>query len=225
MRIVIVGDSLVYFPLKYFKKSYSFLIKEILSKQGHDVIIIAKPDNHSRAQSHSSRIFYDIIQFNPKIVIIHLGINDCAPRLFTELDEFFLRLLPVWVKMKVIRFFSRKRFYFTKKFQKVHVNWFQFEKNYRKIIHEIKKNDAVPIILNICKPAEHHLKRSYNLLDNVKKYNKILDLIARDFNCIKIDLYSLIDKNPHFLSNDGIHLSKSGHRELSKILLQEIKKL
>ena len=226
MRILIIGDSLTFYPLNIRENTYGLILKKYFkSKENVEVFIISHADNHTRAQSTFTRLIYNVNQFKPNIVVVHLGINDCAPRLFMEFDELFIRSLPIFLKMRIIGFMSKYRGFFTKKFPKVHVKINDFQRNYQKILANIKKLKASPIIINIAKPAERHITRSYNLLNNVKSYNKILSNLAEKNQCKLIDLYTLLESEPQLRSDDGIHLSKHGHKRVAKILEKEIESI
>ncbi|MHA1292118.1 MAG: SGNH/GDSL hydrolase family protein [Promethearchaeota archaeon] len=215
MRVIIIGDSLIlHHPAHYnsIHDTYGFILKKYLSLQGKDEIFIIMPrsgnnTNNTKYQSKPRRIIYDIIQYQPDIVIVHLGIVDCAPRLFTQTQRDIISSLPIFMRRKIIRFLSKHRYGFTKVFQKVYVEINEFKKNYQTIIEAIIKNGAIPIIINILKPSEDLIHRSFNFDGKVRSYNKILLEISKKYNINLIDLYSLISENPELRWKDGIHLS------------------
>lgn len=229
MRLLILGNSLVIIrPLlnSSFNDIYGFILKRYFKSKGNnDVFIFGKAANHTRIQSREERLIYDLKQFEPDIVILHLGISDCAPRLITESEQFYLQSFPNFIRIKTITFLSKYRYFFTKTFQKVYVKINDFQKYYQKILTEIKKIGAIPIIINISKPNQKLINRSYNILGNVKRYNNVLSNLAKKNNCKLINIYSLIENEPILQKNDGIYLSKSGNKKLAKILIQEIESM
>jgi len=229
MRIVIVGSSLVYNnPSRNdsYQTVYGFILKEYLKSKGnHDIFIFGRAKNHTRMQRRRDRLFYDLEQFEPDIVIIHLGVVDCAPRLFLEHEQIFLQSLPKFLRLKLIKFLSNHRDYFTRKFKKEYVSINDFEHYFQKILDEIRQIHAIPIIINISKPNQYLINRSYLFLENVIAYNKILLKLARKNHCNIIDVYSLIESQPSYQLADGIHLSKSGNKKLANLLITEINSL
>ena len=229
MRILIVGSSLVYNRPSQdgsYQQIYGFILKEYFKSKGnHDLFIFGRAKNHTRMQRRRDRLLYDIDQFEPDIVIIHLGIVDCAPRLFLEDEQIFLQSLPKFLRVRLIKFLSNRRYYFTRKFKKVYVNTRDFENYYQKILNNIREIHAIPLIINISKPNQNLINRSYLFLENVIAYNKILLKLARKNQCKIIDVYSIIENQPNHQLSDGIHLSKSGNKKLAKSLITEINTL
>lgn len=224
MRLIIIGDSLpiyVYHPSREYL--YGFILKKYFESKGNnEVYIIAKPRNNTRIQSRPSRLLYDIKQFEPNIVIIHLGITDCAPRLFSLIESFYLQSLPNFFRRQVIKFLSTHRYFLTKKFPKVYVNLNDFKIFYQKILTKVIGIGGIPIIINIAKPSNNLIKKSFNFLENVKQYNKILSNLAKSNRCQFVDLYSIIENDSQFRWDDGYHLAISGHRRLAEILIHLI---
>ncbi len=226
MRIVIVGSSLVYNRTSQYdsyEPIYGFLLKKYLRSKGtHDVFIFGRAKNHTRMQSRRDRLLYDIEQFEPDIVILHLGIVDCAPRLFLEQEQIYLQSLPNFIRIKLIKFLAKHRYYITKKFKKVYVNIIDFKNYYRQILNKIKEIQAIPIIINISKTNQLIIDKSYFISENIVNYNNVLLKLARRYQCKLVDIYSIIENQPDHQLSDGIHLSKSGNKELANILITEI---
>lgn len=231
MRLIIIGDSLILFRSDRYNsidETYGFIIKNYFkSKNKDNEVFMIMPrggnnTNNTKYQSDSRRMIYDIIQFEPDIVIIHLGIVDCAPRLLTEHENTIIGSLPYYIRKKIIKFLSKNRFFFTKTFQKVYVKIEDFEKNYQKILTLIKKIGAIPIIINITKPNQRLLNRSYKFLERVNNYNNVMLKLSNRNNYNLIDIYSMIENEPILRWKDGIHLSKEGHKRLAEIIIHKI---
>ncbi len=229
MKIVIIGSSLVYDKPSRddsYQSIYGFLLKNYFKSKGdHEVFIIGRAKNHTRMQRRQDRLLYDLEQFEPDIVIIHLGIVDCAPRLFLEEEQIFLQALPKFLRFDLIKFLSNHRYYFTRKFKKEYVKINDFEKYYQKILDKIKEINAIPIIINISKPNQHIINRSYFIIEKIIAHNKILLKLAKKNHCNIIDVYSIIESQKSYQLADGIHLSKSGNKKLANLLITEIKSL
>lgn len=224
MRILIVGDSLVLERLEEknpFSNTYGGLLKSIYSQNKEtEVIVIGKRNNDSKIQSSSDNIFYDIIQFEPDVLILHIGIVDCTPRIFSRGQKNLLLSFPNFIRRKIIKVSSKYRFQITKRRQKVYVSYNEFIKNYQKILKQINPETHI-IMINIAKPPRHLLNRTYHYEDNVRKYNEVIGELSKKWKCSLLDLFRMVENDSKILNSDGIHLSLHGHR----IVADEIKKI
>ncbi len=224
-RIVLIGDSLLmHRPLECinYEDTYGYLVKKSLGKD-YDVIIRTRRANDTNMQSDIDHLVYDIKQFEPDLVFLHLGIVDCAPRLFNRLEKIFVKhCLPPFLNKRVVKFFSKRRYFFTKNFPKSYTKINDFEKNIQKIIDCIKSVGAEPIIINIAKTNPKKAARSYHFMESIQNYNGVLSKISEKNNCKIIDMYSITKENPDSLIIDGIHLSKKGSRTLSNKIVEMV---
>ncbi len=223
-KIIILGDSLAMqrtIEGIAYEQTYGYLLKKYFESyySNYFVIIMAKRANDTMRQSMSDSILYDIKQFKPDIVIIHLGIVDCAPRIFSKIERGIISLLPEYLSYRIINFYSKRRLFFTKYLPKKYVNIKNYEKNMQKILNIIIENKAIPIIINISNPPEKIAYRSYNFLNNVRKYNNILLNLSKNYNCKLINFNKIVEKNPNYLLSDGIHISKKGNQKLANEII------
>jgi len=226
--ILLIGDSLLMpRPNKNitYKDTYGYLIKKYFENKKYFVIIIAKRGNNSLRQSLEDEILYGIKQFEPTIAIIHLGIVDCAPRIFTKIEKGILTTLPPMLNSKIINFFSKRRLFFTKYFPKKYVNSVNFKRNIQKFFNTFNELNVIPILINIIEPPEKLCARSYNFLKNVKTYNNILLDLSKKNNCKLLDFNKIVKSKPDYLIDDGIHLSKLGNSELAKEIINCINQI
>lgn len=219
-RIVVLGDSLAMpryeVPLE---KTYPYLLSKELKDS--EVIVRNKRANTSKNQVREQNILDDIVFLKPNIVIIHLGIVDCAPRLFNQKEQWILSKLK-WINKYIIKFFSKNRYFFTKVNQKVYVSKKDFYKYTSKLIQELKKNDVEKIlILNICDTNLENKKKSYGFQQNIQEYNEVLNSLSEEKNVYLLDINSMIQKN--MLLEDGIHISTEGHNIAYLELIKRIK--
>lgn len=226
MRIVIIGDSLAMARETekiLLEDTYGYLLKIFLETKSHtDVFIMARRSNDTSIQSADDHLLYDIKQFLPDIVIIQIGIVDCAPRIFGKIERNIIAHLPASFSAKVINFCSKRRLFLTKYFPKVYVNIKDFETNMRKILDAIKEIKAIPMIVNIAKPGPEILSRSYNSLQNVTDYNEVHHRLCAEYNAEYVDAFNITENDKHCLLNDGMHFSKYGHKKLADILFERI---
>jgi len=228
LRIIILGNSLTYsrpYRKAPFNKLYGVKLKDYLRQFGeHEVFIIGKNANTTRLQSKKSYLCYDVFQFNPDIVVIHLGISDCAPRLFTEIQGLYLKFLPKYIRTKVVKFYSKYRYFFTRIFPKVYVDPIEFRNKFDSLINQILDFGAHPILINILKTNTHLIERSYNILSNIVRYNLIIKELSEKHNIALIDMYLPSKKFSNLLKEDGIHLSAKGNNLLALKLFNLISK-
>jgi len=224
MNIIFITDSLMMFreqdkiPLE---ESYGYLVYQHYLKEKNDWNIILRPSrlNHTVYQAHPDNLTYDVKLARPDIVFIHLGIVDCAPRLFYQIEDILINRLSTKMKENLLTFFSKRRALFTKHFPKVYVPIKDFEDYYEIILKAVVESNAVPVIMNIAKTSKRNASRSHNFEKNIRAYNAVLSKLARKYKCRLIDVYDEIDTNEEFLLSDGIHLSKSGNKRLAKLII------
>ncbi|MHA1729857.1 MAG: SGNH/GDSL hydrolase family protein [Promethearchaeota archaeon] len=234
MRVLILGNGSVLPRLSkniQAHETFGFLMKEYLEPHGNDeVFIIGTHINNTYFQSIPARLLYDFKQFEPNIVILHLGINDCLPRLLTKEEMIMINLKMVKFKNnKFLRYYSKIRYYLLK-FRKNNIGIKDFKKNYEKIIKEIMNFGSIPILINIPKPQNptFRLKDSNSVifhdLKDIIRYNEIIHRVSEKYKCILIDLYSMTENDKNLLLPNNFYLSKLGHQKLAHLLIDEIKK-
>jgi len=214
-RIVVIGDSLAMPRYEVsFEDTYPYLLNQEL--ENCEVIVRNRRANTTKSQVNPQNILDDIVFLKSKTVIIHLGIVDCAPRLFNKFEQLILSKLK-GINKFIIKFFSKYRFFFTKINPKVYVNKKEFYHSLLKLIQECKKNGVENIfVLNICNTNSENKKKSFNFENNIQEYNNILYNVVKEQNVILLDVNSKI--NEDMLLEDGIHLNLIGHRKIYEII-------
>ncbi len=227
-KLLFLGDSLLlYRPSDeiYLEDTYPYISMNELKKHGKfEIEIRGERRNDTSTVALDEKLIYNIVSSRPDIVVVHLGIVDCAPRLFTRVEYNLISHLPSMLRRLIIAFFRRNRRFFTKHFPTVYVKKEDFKRNMEKILTTIKNQNAQSIIVNIAKPPDEKLRKSFNFMKNVIEYNKILDTLAEEYNCPIIDFYNATLKHPEYLLRDGIHPSKEGHLYLAKEVEKQLKK-
>lgn len=227
--ITIIGDSLSMVSqddgLKY-KDLYMYKLQEKLGPD-FDIITRTRRANTVKSQTLWQYMHDDILYNQSKYLVIYLGIVDCAPRIFSKLSHYYLKLIrPKKIVENYIAFKSRHRRFFTKYFPKTYSSKKQFKNGLEYILKEIKQKTEVKkvFIVNIADTNEKNRYRSYNYEKNINDYNKILEQIVSQNNqlCDLIDMYQKTRQNPSLILKDGIHLSKQGHDVLAEMLYNKI---
>lgn len=223
--IVVLGDSLaLHRPNCNISNSdtYSFLLNEILG----DFYVINKSKRANHIINQTSNLSDDIFP-ESEYYIIHIGIVDCYPRVFSRQEhEFVNKLKPFFLKKFIIDFASKNRYFLTKLFQKVFVSKKEFENKFTYLIRKILIETGVKKIylLNIAKTPEHISYRTFNVNKNTVEYNEILSKIQKryDRRVELIDFYSLTEKTPDLLLEDGQHIKKETHKFLAQMISEKI---
>lgn len=233
--ITIVGDSLsMDRPLEgiQYKDTYVFKLQLLLGS-GYHVVNYSERTNTVLKESTKISYSQGMLFSDPKLIIFHLGIVDCAPRIFGPREysilELFSSLSVVFRKPIGLYILTKSKFrrFFTKYFPKTYVSNEMFKKTMNLLIQEIKKNtNAKVFIINIADTNKKNKFRSYNFQKNIYTYNEILESLVNENRdlCTLINIFELSKNNQEkFLLDDGIHLSPYAHDAISKLLFQKIK--
>jgi len=221
MRILILGDFQVldnkFFNIRV-EQTFGHILKRNFEKRSNiEVFIIANPFNNSKLQSQFFRLIFDIEQFNPNIVIINLGSVDAGFRRITNAERMLFRTYPKIGDNVFFKLYKRLRFFFIS-INSIKIESINFSRNYQKIIDHVKKLGATAILINLPKLNinENFLNK---ILDNrIKKYNEIMEKLAKLNDCILIDLYSLSKEDLKIVNHENYLISKDGHQLLAKKL-------
>ena len=146
-RISIIGDSLS-MPRPDNGVDYNDTYSSLLSKKGFDVVDRSRRSNDTNLQSIRQHVVDDILYINPDIVIVLLGIMDCAPRIFTKIESRLLNLLPNSIKVLIIKFLSKHRYFITKHRRISYVDQSSFRSNLENIISSVKIDNRKIILIN-----------------------------------------------------------------------------
>lgn len=231
MRIVIFSDSLGRPRPDIEKNEHTFYadvygskLKDSL-KPKHEVELI-----YIESLDSQDAIFWSqrMVAFrSPDLVIFHLGINDCAPRIFKK-GKRYLIFNPLFRKLTrdiFIKVISRLRPLILKFLIKnrVYVNKKDFYTNFCTMKNEILKysKSCKFISVGIAHATKEYELKSPGISSNIRSYNLILkDLFRDDF----IDLDFILGAKPkHYLISDNIHLTKESHHKIYESLLNRIK--
>jgi len=234
--ITIIGDSLsMVRPANeiFYRDIYAYKLQKLVNSNEYHVVLRGRRRNNVLTQSLKDNIGDDILFNNSSYIILHLGIVDCAPRLFTLMQD---RILYVFTQLPFLRsvaglifkFQTKYRRFFTKHFPKTYVTKEEFKEKYGFIIQEIrtKVKPKKVFVINIIDTSEENKRKSFNFDRNILEYNKVLNELVSENNdlCELIDFFSVTKENENFVLDEGIHLSKSGHDYLAQLLYEKIKK-
>ena len=226
MRIIIFTDSLgrprpdISDSNKtYYRDVYGYKLKKYFDKDEVELLYIESLDTQDAIHWSQRMVAFR----EPDLVIFHLGINDCVPRLFKKNSRSIV-FNPVFRKITFdffLKFLSYFRYVVTKIRPIVYVNKDDFYLNFQKIIAEIRKynKDIKFLAVGIAKSNIYN-KKSFGYNKNIIKYNHILKKIFQE-NYVEIN--KIVENNG--LISDNLHLTKESHNQLFEVLKNRIEVL
>ena len=165
----------------------------------------------------------------PDVVVIHVGIVDCAPRVFLRRERQFVESLrPAKLRDAVLRFVHNHRIGIVNFRRKVYVPPDRFKALVAQVIQKAKESDLRSLVfINIITPPVEMDKRSPGFIDNVRIYNEILESSVKSPGVHLIDLNKIVEENggSKKLTVDGIHINEQGHVMLAQEIEDHILKL
>ena len=161
--------------------------------------------------------------FKPNIVILQLGIVDCAPRLLKKgIETKLVRYLPKTIADVYIKSVKKIR---GRNQNNTYVSASKFEQNIMTYFNRCQKQSVKQcIVIKIGTPSEEMVQKNPDIVKNVQKYNAIYDKVEKIFSFVKcIDpLNSLKTNDSIFI--DGYHPNSLGNKYVFEELESEIKK-
>ena len=217
-RVLIVGDSTAApRPKVKYRDTWEYHLKETLPNQ--DVIALVSRGRTTdflglnptrRPDGTVDYDHYSLESFEPSIVILNLGVVDCAPRLFSLRESFFVDRIPKRFRDALI--FAAKRIR-TRTDLRAYVGPGKFEGNVRQYFERCRNAgiDRV-VVIGIATPDERALASNPGMGEAATRYNDIYKRLCKDFEFATfIDpLHPRESVSPLYLE-DGYHLSPHGH--------------
>jgi hypothetical protein len=166
--------------------------------------------------------------FLPKIVLIHVGIVDCAPRVFTPLEHYLVgKVKPLSLQKSVLNFVSRNRRKRILARPKVYTSLPKFAEAASDIARGCAEAGVRLGFISIAPTNEVLAYRSPGIKENIVNYNQVLQNVAHEWGASFIDFYSALSSySPdEYLLGDGHHLDLQGHVILTDLLLNWVKSI
>ena len=152
----------------------------------------------------------------PNIVIIQLGIVDCAPKLLGKFDRFLLNLIPSVFKNSYINGVKKLR---TRDINNIIVSLSRFKSNWTNYIERARRIKVKVIIIGIPIPDNLMVEKNKNIILNVDKYNQIYSQLSSVYNHVSV-IYPLIPTDHiNKIYEDGYHPNHMGHKLIYKNLV------
>jgi lysophospholipase L1-like esterase len=229
MKISILADSLA-LPREdvggdeLLEVTYPFLLDRSLRKRFGD----AAPLIFERGMRRRT-IEYVIDEWNeqvelrkPDVVIVHVGIVDCAPRVFLRREASFVANIRFgWLRDRIFKFSHDHRRGIVKFRRKVYVPLPRFERLVQTVVQKARETNVKSLVfINIICPPDSVEERSPGFQSNVMEYNRVLQEQTKHAFVTLIDLNGMVEDGggSEKLTVDGIHLNEQGHILLAEKL-------
>jgi lysophospholipase L1-like esterase len=148
--------------------------------------------------------------------LLHVGLNDCAKRMFLENERISLSFLTVETRNRLIAFTRKYRRDIILRLPPSHyVSPEEFRDNLTVIISLLKARNVQKIILTtIILPPARSWPGTPNINHNFAKYNLEIMEVAERHGALLLDMDRHVwqAQNRGVLLADGMHLSDAGHK-------------
>lgn len=220
MKIVLCNGDSLGMPRENVRFKYTWYFKLSNSFSPNEYYFI---NNFKRANTTNSLVSRDSLEnYSPNIIILQLGIVDCAPRLYQS-------------NSLIIKIVNRAPLYIKKYFWKVSkkikkrsilnadVDLKKFENNITNFLDRCKILGVERcIIIKIQKPGKIMIDKNPEIIRAVNLYNTIYDNMEKIYNFVKV-IDPLKDGNDDFYINDGYHVNTQGFKKVYESLITEFK--
>ena len=148
------------------------------------------------------------------VVIIQLGIVDCAPRYLREWESRMIARFPSILRGKIIRLVTSVR---SQSISRAYVPLREYEKNLESFIRRCSRP---VLIIKILKPGKKHIKANPMVGDAVALYNRAIDVVASSHANVSV-LEFPPERVDELTLADGYHLNAKGHEFLASYVLRK----
>lgn len=236
MKIVVMADSLA-MPRQEgegnipFEATYPYLLDQSLRRQlGKQAPVIIERGMRRRTIEYVLDEWFELVELRaPDVVVVHVGIVDCAPRVFLRRERQFVEnLRPAVLRNFVLNFVRKHRRAVVRMRGRAYVPPQRFRALVAQVIQKAKQDRLrLLVFVNIIAPPAAMEERSPGFNENVATYNQILQEQAQGEGIRLIDLNQLISAGggSEKLTIDGIHINEAGHAMLAREIENHIMSL
>ena len=235
MKILILADSLAlprpegegYTP---YESTYPFILDQTLRNHGSDDFNVIERGMRRRTIENVLEEWYELVELRkPEVVVVHVGIVDCAPRVFLRHERDRMeRFRPARARIKILDFAHKHRKQIVQLRKVVYVPREKFAQGVNEVVERAANSGVKTLVfIDIISPPDQMEERSPGFQKNVETYNRILSGAAASAGVKLLALNDLVKANggTSKLTVDGIHLSAEGHQLLAHELEVHIRSL
>lgn len=178
-------------------------------------------NNFKRANTTNSLYSRDSLEnYSPKIVIVQLGIVDCAPRLYNS-NSMLIKIvnrLPFILKNIFWKFSKLVK---QRSIKNADVNIYCFEENLNNFLTRCQNIDVEKcILIKIGIPGSMMIKKNPEIIRAINLYNDVYDKVENIFHFVKV-VNPLVDGHDDLYVDDGYHLNEKGFTRVHESLIAE----
>ena len=231
MKISIMADSLA-LPREdvgvndLLEVTYPFLLDQSFrARFGGAAPLIFERGMRRRTIEYVIDEWYEQVELKkPEVVILHVGIVDCAPRVFLRREGSFVANIRFnWLRNRILKFTHDHRRRIVEFRRKVYVPLPRFEGLVQTVVQKARETNVQSLVfINIIRPTDSVEERSPGFQNNVIAYNRVLQEQTKHSFVTLIDLNRIVEDGggAEKLTVDGIHLNEQGHVLLAEKLEQ-----
>lgn len=226
-KVLILADSLA-LPREGaddipYEATYPYLLEERLRQQSQmQLPVIMERAMRRRTIEYVLDEWFELVELRrPDLIVIHVGIVDCAPRIFLRRERQFVENLKwAWFRERILSFAHKHRARIIRMRPRVYVPIERFERLLNEIIEKGRQLHTALVFVNILEPPLDMDKRSPGFQQNARRYNQAISSIVDGQTARLIDLNNLIAQRggAEKMTVDGIHLNREGHEILAREL-------
>jgi acyl-CoA thioesterase-1 len=229
MKIAILADSLA-LPREdvggeeLLEVTYPFLLDQSFREQfGSAAPLIYERGTRRRTIEYVLDDWNEQVELKkPDVVIVHVGVVDCAPRVFLRREASLVANIRFpWARDRIFKFTHDHRRRIVQFRRKVYVPLPRFERLVQTVVEKARVSGVKSLaFINIIRPPDAVEERSPGFQNNVTAYNRVLEEQAKHHFVTLIDLNRIVEEEggTEKLTIDGIHLNERGHVLLAKKL-------
>lgn len=218
-RVEVAYECTWYYRVKlalgYSEYDYLYFFKRLLTT---DVLVTMGGENTSQSPKGADCLEH----YLPSVVVLQLGICDCAPRLFLKgsIEEKLVNRAPVLLRR---RYIEAKKKLVGRKSGNALVSPKKFKANIVRYLERCSTVGVEKVIyIAIGTPISPMIDQNPGILDAIGRYNAILEELSEQYAFLKV-IYPWRDVNdPDLYIADGYHPSALGHTLIATALIAEL---
>ena len=229
MKISILADSLA-LPRedvakdRPFEVTYPYLLDQSFRRRfGANAPLVMERGMRRRTIEYVLDEWTEQVELkSPEVVIVHVGVVDCAPRVFLRREHAFVARIKLrFLRERILKFAHDHRRAIILKRPRVYVPLPRFEKHVIEVVQRAQRDKVrLLVFINIISPPDSVEERSPGFQSNVDRYNQVLAQQAKHPHVALVDLNGLLHREGGSagLTVDGVHLTERGHMLIAQQL-------
>lgn len=222
-RWLIIADSLALpRPGVGYQETWPYLLQRNFTEW--DWVGLAQRSSTSKRLVTDGDAGKDCLEFyEPNGVILHIGICDCAPRLyrFGSICQKIVYRLPSILGRLISVLVERYR---GRQVSNALVRPKEFKTNFENYLQRCKKFDVNVIALEIMPVGQKMINKNAAIVTQIKIYNRILHELQSQFDNLYVERIFNEDCDIDSYTTDGYHLNALGSRLTAEVLSEVIKR-